>query len=82
MLQSYQAENGTVRQFCARCGSSLLFLSPYNREDGTVEVAIATLDNAHTLQVDAHIYTATQVPWIKLCDGLPQYPAYRPDDAQ
>ena len=82
VLQSYQAENGTVRQFCSRCGSSLRFISPYNREDGTVEVAIATLDDPHTLQIDAHIYTVTQVPWITLCDELPKYPEYRSDDAQ
>lgn len=81
-LQSYQAENGTVRQFCSHCGSSLRFLSPYNLEDETVEVAIATLDDPQSLQVDAHIYTATQVPWIKLCDGLPQHLGYRPDDEQ
>jgi len=81
-LQSYEAENGTIRQFCVHCGSSLLFLSPYNRKNGTIEVAIATLDDPQSLEPDAHIYTSTQVPWFKLCDDLPQHPEYRPDDTQ
>ncbi len=76
-VHSYRAENGTHRSFCSVCGSSLLFESPYNREDQTLEVAIATLDDPGSLQPDAHMYTDTQVPWITLGDHLPRYHAYR-----
>ena len=76
-LKSYTAPNRTVRQFCDTCGSSLVFISPYNQELGTVEVAIATLEDGSGLKPDAHIYTSSKVPWLDIVDGLPRYKEYR-----
>jgi hypothetical protein len=76
-LQSYQAENGTIRQFCNICGSSLTFCSSYNRKDGSIEIAISTLDNANDLMPDAHIYTYSKVAWLAIADDLPKYKGYR-----
>ncbi|MBT3967232.1 MAG: hypothetical protein HOD58_10865 [Gammaproteobacteria bacterium] len=77
---SDSGENQTIRKFCSICGSSMLFYSPYNVTAGTVEISIATLDDPKQLKVDAHIYTATKVPWIKISDGLPQYRGYREEE--
>jgi len=55
----------------------MLFSSKYNRAEGSIELAIATLDNAAELTPDAHIFTNSKVPWLKLTDNLPQYPKYR-----
>jgi hypothetical protein len=80
-LHSYVAPNRTVRQFCDICGSSMVFISPYNEELGTVEIALATLDDSGAgladLTPDAHIYTRTKVPWLDIDDGLPRYLEYR-----
>jgi len=80
-LHSYVAANRTVRQFCDICGSSMVFISPYNEELGTVEIALATLDDRGDgltdLRPDAHIYMGTKVPWLEINDGLPRYTEYR-----
>jgi len=76
-LTSYRAENGSIRQFCNLCGSSLVFISTYNEAAATVEIAIATLDTGAPLFPDAHIYTRSKVPWITLDDELPKFTAFR-----
>ncbi|MFT5164639.1 MAG: hypothetical protein ACI9FJ_003246 [Alteromonadaceae bacterium] len=82
-LKSYRAENNTLRQFCQTCGSSLLFSSKYNVAAGTIELAIATLDQTDDqpeLKPDAHIYTDSKVPWLSIDDDLPKHKAYRDSD--
>lgn len=83
-LTSYRAENGSIRQFCNCCGASMAFISRYNEEAATVEIAIATLDSGPPLTPDAHIFTRSKVPWITLSDDLPKFTAFRkpspPDD--
>ncbi|WP_448568143.1 GFA family protein [Thalassotalea ganghwensis] len=76
-LAEYRAENDTVRSFCQHCGSSLLFESQYNRQAGTIEVALAVFDQLDVIKPNAHIYTSSQVPWITLNDELPVYLHYR-----
>jgi len=57
LLVDYIAGNGTVRQFCGVCGSSMTFKSA-QRTGSSVEIALAlgTLDSDFDLQVDAHIH--------------------------
>ena len=76
-LKSYQAKNDSIRQFCNTCGSSLSFSSSHNREAGTIELAIATLDDSQGIVPCAHIFTATKMPWLELKDDLPKYQEYR-----
>lgn len=77
LLAAYTAPNGTVRQFCRVCGSSLTFASPLADGDD-VEIALGTLDTPLTTQKpDAHIYVAYKADWSIPCDGLPQYPEGR-----
>jgi len=77
LLKQYCAENGSIRTFCACCGSSLLFESKYNRSEGSIEIALATFDSLEKLQADAHIYTESKVDWFDINDNLPQYRQYR-----
>lgn len=79
-LASYQAENGTVRKFCQCCGSSLVFESQFNRQQNTIEIALAAFDSLAAVHPDSHIYTSTKVPWLTINDGLPQHQAYRERD--
>lgn len=71
-LQSYVADNGTRRQFCSVCGSSMTFASADN-DSSSIEFALATLDEDIEVFPDAHIHTESKVAWISLCDDLPQY---------
>lgn len=71
-LQSYQAENGTVRQFCRHCGSSMTFSSSAYTTD-VIEFALGTLDSELDVKPDAHIFTKYKANWSVICDDLPLY---------
>lgn len=65
------ASNGTIRQFCSLCGSSMTF----SASDGlgeTIEFALGTLDSNIGLLSDAHIYVGLKANWTIICDDLPQ----------
>jgi hypothetical protein len=76
-LRSYQAENGTVRQFCQHCGSSLVFISSFNQQAKTVEMALACFDTELPVNPDAHIYLASKVSWYSPDDDLAKFQQYR-----
>ncbi|MEE9326217.1 MAG: GFA family protein [Cocleimonas sp.] len=76
LLQSYQAKNGSIRQFCQKCGSSMTFKA--SNDDGKlIEFTLGTLDTDLDLQPDAHIFIASKANWFVVCDGLPKYEGYR-----
>jgi len=72
LLVDYIAENGTVRQFCKKCGSSLTFRSADNSQ-GFVEFSLGTLDSTVDLYPDAHIHVSSKVSWFDVDDDLPQF---------
>jgi len=76
LLANYEAENGTVRQFCKKCGSSMTFAA--SDDCGKlIEFALGTLDDEVELTPDAHIFLESKASWVKVCDELPQYQAGR-----
>ena len=47
LLVDYVADNGTMRQFCKICGSSMTF-KPADHSGNSIEIALGTLDpNSH-----------------------------------
>lgn len=72
LLATYLAPNGTKRQFCMNCGSSLTF-SPSNDKGMFVEFTLGTLDSDIDQKPDAHIFMKSCVKWYDVNDGLPQY---------
>lgn len=76
LLKSYKAENGTIRQFCSHCGSSMFFKDSEDAND-VVEFALGTLDDSAEIRPDAHIFVESKANWIELCDDLPKYAQYR-----
>jgi hypothetical protein len=77
LLKEYRADNDSIRTFCACCGSSLLFESKHNRNEDTIEIALAAFDTFETVHPDAHIYTESKVDWFDINDDLPEYSQYR-----
>ncbi len=72
LLKTYVAPNGATRQFCEKCGSSMIFISA----KGTgkfVEFALGTLDAGTGCKPDAHIYTGSKADWYEISDELPQF---------
>ena len=80
LLKSFQADNGTIRQFCSECGSSLIF-KPANDPGKYVEFALSALDGDVDVFPDAHIFVDYKANWSTICDGLPQYREYRVDES-
>ncbi len=71
-LKSYVASNGSIRQFCQNCGSSLTF-APSEAVSGLIEFSLGTLDSDINIFPDAHIYTDSKANWVDICDSLPRY---------
>ncbi len=68
LLTNYTASNGTIRQFCSRCGSSMTFASA--GESKVVEFALGTLDSEIEERADAHIFTNYKANWVRIDDDL------------
>jgi len=71
-LKDYVADNGTTRQFCASCGSSLTFRAA-GVTDGSVEIALGCFDDDVPIRPDAHIFVDFAANWVTPADELPQY---------
>ncbi|MGD9509835.1 MAG: GFA family protein [Geminicoccaceae bacterium] len=60
------------RQFCARCGTQLLFRA--TDEPERVDINLATLDDPAGIVPEYHVWTASRIPWFETADALPRYP--------
>jgi len=59
---------------CAECQSALW--SDYGRRGVMVFVRVATLDQAHDIAPDAHIFTRSKMPWVVLPPGAHSFDVY------
>ena len=72
---TYVSSPQIQRQFCAHCGSYLVF----RREDSTeVSVNTASLDDPGAFQPQMHIFIESRIPWFRTDDDLPQHVCYGP----
>jgi hypothetical protein len=71
-LKTYLAPNGTKRQFCDNCGSSLTFV-PSNDTGELIEFSLGTLESEIELRPNAHIFTNYRASWYEVSDDLPQF---------
>jgi len=76
LLKSYVAENGSVREFCGNCGSSMTF-APSNSLGDVVEFALGTLESEIDIQPDAHIFVDNKASWFFITDDLPVFSSGR-----
>ena len=61
--------------FCKTCGTRLFSW----RKNGTAAgVALATFDDRNAFAPTEHIWVAEKMDWLRLDDGLPQYPGTKP----
>ncbi len=75
--QAYASSAHALRQFCARCGTPISFRS--QRSPTRVDITIASLDDPSSLPPQYHIWTVSQVPWLKVDDHLPRHADGGPD---
>lgn len=72
LLTDFIADNGTKRQFCRKCGSSLTF-AVANDTGAFIEFTLGTLDSEINERPDAHIYTDFKADWAAIEGDLPCY---------
>jgi hypothetical protein len=68
---TFRSSPGAVRAFCPGCGSQITFDDDAYPDE--IDVTIATLDDPGAAAPEDHIFTSTQIAWVKLADGLPRY---------
>jgi hypothetical protein len=74
-IASYPSSERLDRVFCKACGTRLFAW----RKDGTVAgVALATFDDRNAFAPTEHSWVSEKIQWVKLGDGLPQYPGAAP----
>lgn len=64
-----------LRGACARCGTSLSYA--HEARPGEIDITLASLDDATGLAPECHIWVSHKLTWVRLGDGLPQYPEAR-----
>ena len=64
------------RTFCAACGTALTF--QLVAQAGWIDVTIGSLDDPQALPARDHIWTASQLDWLRVEDDLPHYRENKP----
>jgi hypothetical protein len=75
--RSYASSERGIRDFCARCGTQILFRRP--GAPPTLDVNLASLDDPAAIAPEYHIWTQSRVRWLLLADALPRYDDDGPD---
>src|SRR2546422_765499 len=65
-----------VRHFCAACGTALTFRE--TARPGSVDVTVGSMDRPDAIVPAAHIWTASQLAWLRLGHDLPRHPGEDP----
>lgn len=74
-VSCYPSSEALDRVFCKTCGTRLFS----SRKNGTATgVALAVFDDRNAFAPTEHIWVAEKMEWVKLDDGLPQYPGTVP----
>lgn len=73
----YASSKRLERVSCSTCGT-LVFGEPLDKPD-LISVATMTLDEPEALAPTMHVWTSRKVSWLRLDDGLPQYPEGPPE---
>jgi hypothetical protein len=74
--KEYRSSQAAYRVFCAKCGAQLGFRRAEAPTE--MELNLATLDHPDAVAPRYHIYTASQLPWLRIDDQLPRYEGDRP----
>lgn len=72
---SFRSSQPGTRSFCATCGTQLTFVD--DDLGAEIDITTASLDDPALVPPEAHIFTASAIPWLVLDDHLPRYWAGR-----
>ena len=77
VLTHFHSTPTAVRGFCPRCGTQVTFEN--SASPGEVDITTCSLDRPELIPPVDHTFAADKVGWVRLCDGLPEYSAKRPE---
>ncbi|HSC84573.1 MAG TPA: GFA family protein, partial [Pseudomonas sp.] len=66
----YASSASCTRYFCRGCGCQLALFTTHS--PGTLDVTVATLDEAAQAPADRHIWVGSRLPWLQLDPQLPE----------
>ena len=67
----YASSDALDRVFCKKCGARLF---AWRKSPAVAGVALAAFDERNAFAPTEHIWVSEKMDWVKLDDGLPQYP--------
>jgi hypothetical protein len=71
----YPSSELLERVFCKRCGTRLF---AWRKAGSMAGVALAAFDDRNAFAPTAHMWVSEKMDWVRLDDGLPQYPEIAP----
>lgn len=71
-LREYASSEFARRGFCGQCGSTMSYRDI--RHEHYISLAISSLGQPEKVQPSYHIYTDSQLPWLKIDDDCVRYP--------
>lgn len=71
----YRAPATCTRYFCPRCGAHLALFTRLAAD--SLDITVASLDQAHLVRPDRHIWVSARLPWLHLDPQLPEEPEER-----
>jgi GNAT superfamily N-acetyltransferase len=74
----YRATSRAVRQLCPTCGTTLTFRE--TARPHSVDLTVGSMDCPDAIVPARHIWTASQVAWLRLNDDLPRHAEEDPDE--
>ncbi|MCL6269531.1 GFA family protein [Sansalvadorimonas sp. 2012CJ34-2] len=72
-LACYESSPGVKRTFCKHCGSQIQWIDNNRWSKEWATFSLALLDADIDPRKQQHIYLASKVPWLKLCDHFPKH---------
>lgn len=67
-LSHYNSSQGSLRGFCANCGSTMSFQSAHN-----FDIALGVMDNPEKFKATQHIWIKSRISHVNIDDDLPRY---------
>lgn len=74
---SFRSSNHATRHFCPTCGTQISFADDALQDE--IDITACSLDDPNQVPPRHHIFTASQIAWLKLGDGLPTYSRSKSD---
>jgi hypothetical protein len=71
----YPSSSRLDRVFCKKCGTRLF---AWRKVGGMAAIALTAFDDRNAFTPTAHIWVSEKMDWVRLDDGLPQYPQGAP----